>query len=300
VTRDLDETLPEELRQAIESERRWDSMPPDIEERLARRIGDSLASMDAADALPVRAPQERREPLTVVTPLRAVPARQQVLPRVVRKVSLPLRWAAFFAGGLVAAGAMGAGLIAVMEYVAPSEEQPARAPRPPARSVRQEDPLPTPPAPPEEEALPPVPEAPPAAAPPPAITAPAWTKPAAPGRSKVKRAPPPPPVEAVPVETPPSPSEGHTNPLLERDWSLLKLAQAASAQGRYAEALVAVTQHEQDFPSSQLKQEREALRIHALWGLGRREEARAQAKVFAQRFPDSILLEGLRQAIGEE
>jgi hypothetical protein len=95
----------------------------------------------------------------------------------------------------------------------------------------------------------------------------------------------------------PAPSEA---PALERDWALLEAARTSNAVGRYGDALSAVTEHAQEYPASQFEQERQALRIQALVGLGRQDEARALAKSFEQRFPESILLEGIRQAIGGE
>jgi hypothetical protein len=107
-------------------------------------------------------------------------------------------------------------------------------------------------------------------------------------------------MEMKPAEAPPSPARSSVDHVSERDWSLLKLAREANAQGHYGEALTEVTQHEREYPSSQLEQEREALRIQSLVGLGRRDEARARARSFEQRFPESILLEGIHEAVGEE
>jgi hypothetical protein len=146
---------------------------------------------------------------------------------------------------------------------------------------------PTPEAPPPpsrlEVAEPPAPV--PAVAPPPASSPPPRTKPSAASRPEVKRKPP-----ALP-----SPEA----PALEHGWALLEAARASNAVGRYGDALSAVTEHAQEYPASQFEQEREALRIQALVGLGRQDEARALARSFEQRFPESILLEGIRQAAGE-
>jgi hypothetical protein len=85
-----------------------------------------------------------------------------------------------------------------------------------------------------------------------------------------------------------------------RDWTLLEAARASNAVGHYGDALSSVTEHARQYPDSQFEQERQALRIQALVGLGRRDEARALARSFEQRFPESILLEGIRQAVGHE
>jgi hypothetical protein len=299
VTRDADETLPEELRQAIESERLWDDLPPELEERLARRIGDSLASKGAAESVEPVTPRDADEP-------RSTAITRRGLPTVLRRASDSLKWWVIFAGGLVAAGAMGAGLVTVIQASFPSEDPPSRETQAPVRKKGGPKKVRPQPLPASEEVIeeviePPldvpvvVPEVPLLPAPPPSST-----KPAAPSRSKVKREPPPPPVEAKPAEAPPLPSRSTSGLVSERDWSLLKQAREANAQGRYGEALTAVTQHEQEHPSSQLEQEREALRIQALVGMGRREEARALARSFEQRFPESILLESIRETVGEE
>jgi hypothetical protein len=293
VTRDADETLPEELREAIESERLWDHLPPEIEERLARRIGDSLAAKSAAESVEPVTPRDEQEP-------RSTAITRRGLPTVLRRASDSLKWGVIFAGGLLAAGAMGAGLVTVIRSSFPSVDPPSRDTRAPVRKAGPKSrPLP-PPAP--EEVIEPPPDVPVVVpvVPLPPVPPPSSTKPAAPSRSKVKREPPPPPMEMKPAEAPPPPSRSNSGLVSERDWSLLKQAREANGQGRYGEALMAVTQHEQEHPSSQLEQEREALRIQALVGMGRREEARALARSFEQRFSESILLEGIREAVGEE
>lgn len=71
---------------------------------------------------------------------------------------------------------------------------------------------------------------------------------------------------------------------------LLEPARSSIARGDYAAALTAIDQHRREFPRSQLSEEREALRIRALWGLGQRPTALAAAKSFKKRYPRSSLL----------
>jgi hypothetical protein len=71
---------------------------------------------------------------------------------------------------------------------------------------------------------------------------------------------------------------------------LLVLARQASNRGDYPSVLAAVSEHQSRFPSGQLAEEREALRIKALVGLGRLGEARSAAAEFRRRFPRSVLL----------
>jgi hypothetical protein len=71
---------------------------------------------------------------------------------------------------------------------------------------------------------------------------------------------------------------------------LLARAQVAYAGREFADALALVAEHGRRFPSGRLAEEREGLRVRALAGAGRTEEARRAAAAFAGRFPRSILL----------
>lgn len=74
---------------------------------------------------------------------------------------------------------------------------------------------------------------------------------------------------------------------------LLARAQIACTAREFADALALVAEHARKFPSGRLAEEREALRVRALAGAGRTEEARRATTAFAGRFPRSILLPGL-------
>jgi hypothetical protein len=54
------------------------------------------------------------------------------------------------------------------------------------------------------------------------------------------------------------------------------------------QALALGREHERVFPRGVLGQEREVLVIDALWRLGRKVEARALARSFAARHPNSV------------
>jgi len=71
---------------------------------------------------------------------------------------------------------------------------------------------------------------------------------------------------------------------------LLARAQVAYASREFSSALVLVAEHGRKFPSGRLAEEREALRVRALEGAGRTEEARRAATAFSSRFPRSIML----------
>jgi len=71
---------------------------------------------------------------------------------------------------------------------------------------------------------------------------------------------------------------------------VLQPARAALARGDFSSALSSIAEHERRFPNGELTEEREALRVQALSGLGRTEEANRAAAAFRERFPGSVLL----------
>jgi hypothetical protein len=71
---------------------------------------------------------------------------------------------------------------------------------------------------------------------------------------------------------------------------LLRQARAAVAREDYAAALSPIAEHARRFKAGRLAEEREALRVKALTGLGRLEDARRAADAFEARFPNSVLL----------
>lgn len=76
---------------------------------------------------------------------------------------------------------------------------------------------------------------------------------------------------------------------------LLKQARAAVSQQEYAAALRFVAEHTRRFKNGRLAEEREALRVSSLAGLGRTDEAQRAAAAFQVRFPRSVLLEAVSQ-----
>jgi hypothetical protein len=71
---------------------------------------------------------------------------------------------------------------------------------------------------------------------------------------------------------------------------LLSRARAAVARTDFAAALPLIAEHARRFRDGRLAEEREALRVGALAGLGRDEEARHAASAFRARFPQSVLV----------
>jgi hypothetical protein len=76
---------------------------------------------------------------------------------------------------------------------------------------------------------------------------------------------------------------------------LLRQARAAVVREDYADALPPIFQHARRFEGGRLTEEREALRIKALAGLGRTAEARLAASAFCARFPRSVLLQAVSE-----
>jgi len=70
---------------------------------------------------------------------------------------------------------------------------------------------------------------------------------------------------------------------------LLRRARAAVARADFAAALSPIAEHARRFRDGRLAEEREALRVGALVGLGRNAEARHAATAFRARFPHSVL-----------
>lgn len=81
---------------------------------------------------------------------------------------------------------------------------------------------------------------------------------------------------------------------------LLRPAQTALGRSSFADALALVDEHQRRFPSGHLAEEREALRVKALLGLERREDARRAAAAFRERFPHSALLARLQAMLGTD
>jgi hypothetical protein len=79
---------------------------------------------------------------------------------------------------------------------------------------------------------------------------------------------------------------------------LLRRAQAAYASGDFPRALILLAEHGRRFPDGRLAEEREALRVRSLASSGHRGEARQALDGFASRFPRSVLLPRLREAVG--
>jgi hypothetical protein len=120
---------------------------------------------------------------------------------------------------------------------------------------------------------------------------------AAPAPVSRKPAPPvapPPPVALAspPPERPRSSVGAHQagRDPSQQELRLLRAAREAVAREDFATALPLLSEHARRFGSGRLAEEREALRVRSLAGLGRTQEARRAAAAFKARFPRSVLL----------
>ena len=78
--------------------------------------------------------------------------------------------------------------------------------------------------------------------------------------------------------------------LVRAELRLLQRARAAVVRGDFEAALQVIAEHTRRFKNGRLAEEREALRVKSLAGLGRTEAARRAAAAFRSHYPRSVLL----------
>jgi TolA-binding protein len=82
-----------------------------------------------------------------------------------------------------------------------------------------------------------------------------------------------------------------------KEMRVLQPARQAVARGDFGSALAAIADHQTQYPSGKLAEEREALRVKALLGLGRTAEAQRAGAAFRARFPRSALLKRIEELL---
>jgi RNA polymerase sigma-70 factor, ECF subfamily len=132
--------------------------------------------------------------------------------------------------------------------------------------------------------------------------------------TSVAAPPPPPPPSAPPVVSepsdprPPGPNQGPPQgasstsasaATLDAEAALMDRANALLSDGSYSEAIAACRQHAARFPGGRLLEQRETCWLLALMRSGRTTEARARLPAFETRFPQSAVLKGIRQTLGD-
>ncbi len=121
----------------------------------------------------------------------------------------------------------------------------------------------------------------------------------------VNRAEPPPASDTQPAtrapEEPtaagPRPSASSRQDRGVEELALLSRARKADARGDFSEVLALASEHERTFPAGRLAEEREVLRVRALVGLGRTDQARRAAARFRRQFPRSVLLHKIDEMV---
>ncbi len=134
----------------------------------------------------------------------------------------------------------------------------------------------------------------------PAVPSPSASEPAHPlGPSPESPAPPPSTSPApAPAPEPPARSAASVRSADTVDeLELLGRARQANSRGDFATVLGLVTEHAQRYPRGRLVEEREVLRVKALVGLGRSEQAQKAAARFRKQFPRSVLLGTIDQMV---
>ena len=81
-----------------------------------------------------------------------------------------------------------------------------------------------------------------------------------------------------------------TLPPTNAELQLLRAARQDVTRGDFAGALAVIAEHVRRFRNGSLVEEREALRVKSLAGLGRHEDAQRAAAEFHARFPHSVFL----------
>jgi len=100
----------------------------------------------------------------------------------------------------------------------------------------------------------------------------------------------PDPVEQLEPAAPSAPPAPSPSDEARAERHLLKRARAEVSRGDAARALALLSEHARRFKNGRLVEEREALRVKALAGLGRIDDAQTAACDFQARFPRSPLL----------
>lgn len=87
---------------------------------------------------------------------------------------------------------------------------------------------------------------------------------------------------------------------LAAELRVLQAARQSVARRDFSSALANLAEHQRSYPSGALSEEREALRIKALVGLGRRAEAARAGAAFRKHFPRSALNGRIEEMLGHK
>ena len=99
-----------------------------------------------------------------------------------------------------------------------------------------------------------------------------------------------------PVVTSADPVRAPSASTFALELALLEPARRSIAHSDFAGALAAIARHQREYPRGQLAEERAALRVRALWGMGDKTAAESAAGLFRKRYPHSGLLSWMKAA----
>ena len=125
------------------------------------------------------------------------------------------------------------------------------------------------------------------------VPVPTTANPWIPGSEPVVRSP-----RSTPVKPAGSAASATKSEAYAMELRVLQPARQAVARRDFASALETVAEHQRSFPSGVLTEEREALRVKALVGLGRIAEAQRAGAAFRKQFPRSALLGRMDEILG--
>lgn len=106
---------------------------------------------------------------------------------------------------------------------------------------------------------------------------------------------PPTPAPVAGIASGAAPARGAGAKPYATELALLEPARGSIARGDFSSALRAIAKHEREYPSGALVEEREALRVRALWGIGQQSAAERAAASFQKRYPRSVLLSWMKR-----
>lgn len=269
-----DETLTPELEALLRAERDAPGPTPELRARVAARLGATLGvSLSPTVAHP--SPPHPSSPPP--PPASAAASGSHVAASAAGK-SIAVKLAATALAGALAGGGA---LTARWLWLRPAHRATTSVVAPPV----------APSAPAQSAPATPAPFAPATLAP----SVPATPAPSAPTLASPAAAPPvpAPPPAAAPAPPPPRHPAGD----LSAERALLADARAALQAGDAARALAQLERHATRFRHGELSEERDALRVRALWLAGDHDEARRRAGAFARRYPDSLFLPSVRALV---
>jgi hypothetical protein len=136
------------------------------------------------------------------------------------------------------------------------------------------------------------------------LLSPEAKRPIPPARAPAGPAPAPsPPLtesDAAPSEQPTPGPRPMRQPVSVEELRLLRQARAAVARRDFSGALPPLVEHARRFREGRLAEEREALRVTALAGLGHTDDARRAARQFEAHYPRSVLLPAVERMANPE